>query len=1044
MKTLVSILLVAVFLAAFSFTSVTAQDSDLLGVFFDESGDQTSVETTAPYEPVPFYIVLLEPSHDEGIYAWECILEGRTEGAPPVMFGWQLAGNAGNGDVPPRFLVALTTPLPPAAAVVLASGQVIVPDTETEILFYLHPYDPPSLQNPPGWGYPVTTPLYAHGDDLYQSLGWTSGCEAEPVARINDDGDDPIWSLGELPEEIIFGYVPAGETMIRSVSIDNTGDVALSGQIGISGDGFMYRYRYDGYWRNWSADSQWFRIEPGHHETLQVRLESGTDEEYTGELAVTVCGETSAIDLVMEGTWSACVVDPPVLDFGEVSINNPGSETLDTWIHNQGTVDLWLAVREDCSDFEVAPPNSGSWLPAGESARLWVTFDPSSTGPQTCIVSLGNEVCEELVCMGVGVDLPHPPYCVVFPEAWYFGGLAIGDTAQTEFNVVNTGGQLLEGEASIPQWCSEFSITDGAGPFSIAHDDTHRFTVVFKPHEEGHVSCAAVMTADCADIGLDGTGFASRDSCVVEPEAIDFGSVWIGYSVQRDLTIRNLGNVAVTGDLALKGYGVTIPSGFLLEDGGPFTLQPGDQQTFWIRFTPPGIGQVNGFLTTGLSGVPTVPLTARGIECPGVCWHYENGDAEIISTAPAGGTDLAIVKNDFAYIMGGSGFAVYDITNPLQARWVGGYHYDSGYYSWNAQALAVNEAGTCVYLQGSERRGVPFHWVYISYLVVVDVSDPENPWQVSYWAWETGISFPANLVASGDYLIRMMAGPGPPIYGVINLYDISDPHNPDPMGGIAGIGLGSTFDATIVDKYIYVACDQGFTAIDISDPYNIVEAGSLPLEQPGRSLVVDGDLAYVTDGDLLVIDISDPMQPVVVGGAATPGDSHGVFANGGFVYVADGESGVQIFEAGPSCSFVGAMDTPGTARQIDLSSYYGYVGDGDGMHTIWQQCGTDARTAMTMDGVPVAALRLAIHPNPFNPQTTIVCEIPQPGAVRLRIFDLRGRLVTTLVDEVVSAGRHEIIWNGTNTSGRGVSSGVYVSRLETGGEVRYGRMTLVR
>jgi len=49
----------------------------------------------------------------------------------------------------------------------------------------------------------VTTPLYGYGEDNYQSLGWTSGCESVPVARINDDGEDPVWSLGDLPEEKI-------------------------------------------------------------------------------------------------------------------------------------------------------------------------------------------------------------------------------------------------------------------------------------------------------------------------------------------------------------------------------------------------------------------------------------------------------------------------------------------------------------------------------------------------------------------------------------------------------------------------------------------------------------------------------------------------------------------------------------------------------------------------------------------------------------------------------------------------------------------------
>jgi flagellar hook assembly protein FlgD len=71
-------------------------------------------------------------------------------------------------------------------------------------------------------------------------------------------------------------------------------------------------------------------------------------------------------------------------------------------------------------------------------------------------------------------------------------------------------------------------------------------------------------------------------------------------------------------------------------------------------------------------------------------------------------------------------------------------------------------------------------------------------------------------------------------------------------------------------------------------------------------------------------------------------------------------------------------------------------------------------------------------------------ELQAAGPVRLGVFDLRGRLVATLVDEIVAAGRHEVTWNGRDDSGRELPSGVYLSRLEAGGQVVHGRMTLVR
>ncbi|MCP4291370.1 MAG: hypothetical protein GY780_05995 [bacterium] len=83
-------------------------------------------------------------------------------------------------------------------------------------------------------------------------------------------------------------------------------------------------------------------------------------------------------------------------------------------------------------------------------------------------------------------------------------------------------------------------------------------------------------------------------------------------------------------------------------------------------------------------------------------------------------------------------------------------------------------------------------------------------------------------------------------------------------------------------------------------------------------------------------------------------------------------------------------------------------------------------------------------PNPFNPQTTLSFLLPSDGRVCLEIFDARGARVMKLLDEVRSAGSHEILWNGTDSRGMAMPSGVYFSRLSFGGKGLTGRMALVR
>lgn len=70
-------------------------------------------------------------------------------------------------------------------------------------------------------------------------------------------------------------------------------------------------------------------------------------------------------------------------------------------------------------------------------------------------------------------------------------------------------------------------------------------------------------------------------------------------------------------------------------------------------------------------------------------------------------------------------------------------------------------------------------------------------------------------------------------------------------------------------------------------------------------------------------------------------------------------------------------------------------------------------------------------PNPFNPVTTMRFDLPRAGAVKLRIYDLAGRLVRTLVDGDMPAGGRAILWNGRDDEGGILASGVYLGRLET-------------
>jgi hypothetical protein len=95
---------------------------------------------------------------------------------------------------------------------------------------------------------------------------------------------------------------------------------------------------------------------------------------------------------------------------------------------------------------------------------------------------------------------------------------------------------------------------------------------------------------------------------------------------------------------------------------------------------------------------------------------------------------------------------------------------------------------------------------------------------------------------------------------------------------------------------------------------------------------------------------------------------------------------------------------------------------------------------------PQPAFRLRQnHPNPFNPTTIISYELTAPAIISLRIYDVAGHLVRSLMSEELSAaGLHEIRWEGKDGRGRDVATGVYFCRLAASGSSQTTKMVLIR
>ena len=101
------------------------------------------------------------------------------------------------------------------------------------------------------------------------------------------------------------------------------------------------------------------------------------------------------------------------------------------------------------------------------------------------------------------------------------------------------------------------------------------------------------------------------------------------------------------------------------------------------------------------------------------------------------------------------------------------------------------------------------------------------------------------------------------------------------------------------------------------------------------------------------------------------------------------------------------------------------------------------RINMTSDVPNIPNFALSVAPNPFNPSTSIRFTLPIETQTRLDIHAIDGSRIVTLIDGSISAGRHEVRWNGRDHRGIRMASGTYLGRLISGGVQQSIKLVLV-
>jgi len=131
----------------------------------------------------------------------------------------------------------------------------------------------------------------------------------------------------------------------------------------------------------------------------------------------------------------------------------------------------------------------------------------------------------------------------------------------------------------------------------------------------------------------------------------------------------------------------------------------------------------------------------------------------------------------------------------------------------------------------------------------------------------------------------------------------------------------------------------------------------------------------------------------------------------------------------------------------DRMIIFGGGGDGVNFNDVWSLDLQSAEPTAVNEAPAMTPEQNALgqnYPNPFNAETLISYTLAQDGPVHLRVYNLSGQQIRTLIQARQTAGRQEAKWDGKDSSGRAVASGVYLYRLHSGTALRTKKLLLLR
>ncbi len=396
------------------------------------------------------------------------------------------------------------------------------------------------------------------------------------------------------------------------------------------------------------------------------------------------------------------------------------------------------------------------------------------------------------------------------------------------------------------------------------------------------------------------------------------------------------------------------------------------------------------------------------------------------------------VHNSYAYIghFGEEGIQVYDINELSQPQLVGQF---PTYYNEEIREIVVD--GDRAYAQFLN-YGTASTRENIGFMVIFDISQPENPVMLSYYQYlYADIN---SMDVSGDFAYLEANG-------AMQIVDVSNPYNP-----ILAAEYGENIRFIDYDNQYAYLCGPSalLQIIDVSDPTNPQASGVCNLIATGYSVTAKGVTAavYCKTGEhgpyhVALIDVSNPEEPVLMSTIEPYETSR--FEGKPIIYdqtliISDRNwNEIRYYDISDPANPTLIYEQQWNLKTLDMA-----VVDGNLLtaNSVWGFSVLDPGfLSLEERSLPASESQFLVnYPNPFRQSTTIRYALDQLQQVNLKIYNSSGQLVKDMLNRTQGVGIHTISWDGTNDYGQSVATGTYFYHLSLDNEQSTQKMQLVR